>query len=273
MPRNRTDFSPKTKAQIFRRDRGTCAFTGACCWILDHGATWLATVDWVDHVQPSTKQGPSTLDNGVCASWKANQRKSANGRDKQYWFRNGYPTAHFIEEGGVLSPDLIDQLKRLANLQPSDWYFNKALHNLLLAFARRYFPNNYDRNFKYYCEVVLSFLAEWRKALKRDEDEDKRSMEARGVLKRPLTKDMRLMLDLRNAKNLDEVERLAGRLGPIWRANYNAFHAFLHAATNAGRLSVLLRSSKHSLVSTQVIKKMRSIMKSLDPSCGRLSAD
>jgi hypothetical protein len=271
MARKRSDFSYQTKAEIFRRDRGTCAFTGACCWILDHGATWLAIVDWVDHVQPSTKRGPSTLDNGVCASWKANQRKSANGRDRQYWFRNGYPTAHFIEEGGVLSPDLIDQLKRLKNLQPSDWYFNKALHNLLLAFDRRYVPNDYDRNFEYYCEAVLSFLNEWRKALNRDKD--KKSMEARGVLKRPLTKDMRLMLDLREAKTLFDVKRIAGRLGPIYRANYNAFYAFVNAATSAGRRSVLLRSRNNPLVTTRVVRQMSSIVKLLEPSCGRLSAD
>jgi len=262
------EFSYPVKAEIFCRDRATCSFTGANLWILDHGARWGWSEDWVDHEKPLKRGGKSVRENGVCASWKANQRKSANGRDRQYWFYHGHPTRHYFYEQGAISKELSEQLKRLSRLQPSDWYFNRAIRQLLHALDSRYWNTHHDRDDEYYLKSCLGFLTDWRKA--RLVDIDKRSLEKRGVLKRPLTEDMRLMLKLRKAITLDEVKAIAGQLGPIYRANVNAFNAFLKAATDRGRRSALNQAGKNSRVSRRVIQSIRQLLASLDSKCGPL---
>lgn len=271
MSRKQAQFSEPAKAEIFRRDRAICCITGACLWILDCGATYAWLVDWADHEKPVARGGKSTLDNGVCASWKANQRKSANGRDRQYWFRCGQPTSHFIEEVGLPSEELTERLSRLSHLQPSDWYFNRAIFNLFMALNKRYWPDDWDRQAEHYYNASFRFLQDWRKAV--DRDEDQRSMESRGILRRPLTQDMRLLLGLRRAETLSDLKRVAADVGPIYRSNCNVFRAFLTAATHHARLSAIARAASNRFVSSRVIRDMRRLNSVLDMECGKLLQD
>jgi hypothetical protein len=267
MNRKQVEFSLSQKAEIFCRDRATCSFTGANLWILDHGARWEWSEDWVDHEKPVKRGGTSIVNNGVCASWKANQRKSANGRDRQYWFYHGHPTWHYFYEQGAITKDLSERLMRLSRLQTSDWYFNRAIRQLLHALDSYRNPGQV-RDEDYYLKSCLGFLVKWHKV--RQSDSDKRSLEKREVLKRPLTHDMRLMLKLRDAINLTDVKRIANELGPIYRANVDTYYAFLTAATDRGRRSVLRKAVDSTRVSIRVIQSMRRLLADLDPKCGRL---
>lgn len=271
MPRKRTQFSESDKALIFCRDRATCCFTGACLWILDRGAvrTWLG--DWADHEIPVARGGKSKPSNGVCASWKANQRKSANGRDHQYWFREGQATSHFVEEVGLPDTALVERLRRLSHLQPSDWYLNRAIYNLFLGFEKRYWPDQWERQSEHYFKASLRFLTDWNRVVRKDKDQ--RSLEARGVLLRPLSNDMRLLLSLRSVESLDDLERIADKVGPIYRANCNAFHAFITAATSRGRQSAIARAATTKLVSSRVVRSMKQLDSVLDSKCGKLLRD
>jgi len=263
----RTEFDEDTKAKIYCRDRATCSFTGANLWVLDHGARWGWIMDWADHETPVRRGGKSVIENGVCASWKANSRKSANGRDTDYWFYHGQPTWHCLYENGRLPEDVTERLRRFARLQPSDWYLNRAVCQMLLALDWHY-ENHKKRDEEYYLKACLRFLESWRKAL--HDDDDKRSLEKRGVLKRPVAHDVRLLLKLREANTPADVKRIANEVGPIYRANVDAFHGFLTAATDRGRRSVLLKAGNSTKVSVRVIQSMRRLLADLDPKCGRL---
>ena len=53
MGHKRTEFTENQKAEIFSRDRATCAFSGISLWFLDVGIGSNWQVDWVDHILPS----------------------------------------------------------------------------------------------------------------------------------------------------------------------------------------------------------------------------
>lgn len=224
-------------------------------------------MDWADHVIPVRRGGKSEVKNGVSASWKANARKGANGRDTDYWFYHGQPTSHFLYENGRLSDDVAERLKRFARLQPSDWYLNRAISHVLLAFDWHW-ENHKKRDEEYHLKACLRFLGSWHRALRGDGD--KNPLEKRGILKRPVTKDMRIMLKLREANSLEEVRSIADELKPIYRANVNAFEAFLKAGTDRGRRSALKQARTNSRVSVRVIQSMSQLTKMLDSKCGRL---
>jgi hypothetical protein len=143
MGHKRTEFTDRQKAEIYVRDHATCCFSGKSLWILDHGVSPTWEVDWVDHVRPSTRGGKAEIENGVCASYTFNMKKRANGADNIYFFRNGAPTTVFCQYYGELSPELSVQLVRLGRLQASDWYFNRCLFNVFLAYEYRCRKNRY----------------------------------------------------------------------------------------------------------------------------------
>lgn len=266
MRKTRTEFSDRIKAEIFARDRATCSFTGCCLWILDHGAAWHSIIDWVDHTQPASNRGASTPENGVCASWKANQRKNNNGKDREYWFFHGRPTWHFFYENTILPSSLAERLKRHSKLQPSDWYFNRALHRLFEGLN----DEGHTRNSAYWFKSSAKALQQWRKAI--EFDADTRSMEKRLILKLPLTADMKILLRLREAETVKDVARIADIITPLYRAHNDIYWSFLESKTSETRRRWIAKARKSKNFSPVVLRLMRDNLKALE-TCGGCETD
>lgn len=134
MQRTQREFTDVQKAEIFVRDRATCCFAGANLWLLDAPLRPGYQRDWVDHVRPLARGGRSEVKNGVCASHSFNAKKRHNTADNLYLFRDGAPTLNYFEIYGPLPEHMVSRLVRLATLEDRDWYFNRAVGLIFLAF-------------------------------------------------------------------------------------------------------------------------------------------
>ena len=134
MAHKRKEFSDKTKAAIFVRDRATCCFSGANLWLMEAPLRPGYQSDWADHIKPSAKGGSNDVTNGVCASHSYNEKKGNNARDTLFQFRDGKPTYDYLEIFGTPPREITERLGRLSNLRLEDWYLNRAIKNVFLAF-------------------------------------------------------------------------------------------------------------------------------------------
>jgi hypothetical protein len=126
-------LTDKLRAAVFARDKAICSFSGLSLWLLDYGTAPFAQPDWADHIKPVSRGGKDTLDNLVCASFFYNSKKTNNGSDTQYLFRDGQPTDAFFWNHGYLSREQGVILRRHETICESDWYFNRAIYNLTCA--------------------------------------------------------------------------------------------------------------------------------------------
>src|SRR5690348_8598629 len=86
----RDEFSERTKAEIFVRDGALCCYTGANLWLLDYGASHAAP-PWIEHVIPASKDGDSSVGNGVLSNWYFNKSRSNQG-EPVFLYRDGLPS-------------------------------------------------------------------------------------------------------------------------------------------------------------------------------------
>lgn len=136
MGRNRShNFSDAQRALIYCRDRATCVYTGRRLWILDLGADWRFPVEWADHITAVANGGKSEIDNGVCAHWRTNLIKGSSENLPEFLFRNGVPTENYQSDATKLNMADAAYLGRMAKLDVTDWYFNRALISLLMGVA------------------------------------------------------------------------------------------------------------------------------------------
>lgn len=224
----RGQFSDATRAQIFAWDRGVCALTGANLWMLDYGLSGLEQEDWADHIKPVARGGKHLPGNGVCASANANFTKGANGRANEFWFIGGRPTYRYFSDMGKVPEATARWLAR--DVQPSDWYFNRAVRNLCLAIgAHGYDVSGYKRHEDrlYYPKAALRFLKEFRDewmsaatarrrftrvAIERD-------WQARGLMLRKPWPEQSDILELLDLDDEESVARLAEALSRRYRQN------------------------------------------------------
>lgn len=231
MAHKRNNFSDKTKAAIFARDRATCCFTGKSVWVLDYGASPLWDTDWPDHMKPSARGGSNDLDNGVCASSWANSKKSDNTRDATYLFCEGKPTDNYLHAVGNISPELVRQLTRLGGIVESDWYLSRAAKDVLIAVEQTAWPEGAKRTPTYWCNSALKYVRKWQK-----EAANKPSLEKRSVLLTPLDEDQRILLRLRKADSLADIQQLVRELVPWRKANWRAYDSVTRALSGQSRL-------------------------------------
>ena len=92
------------RAAVYGRDKAICSFSGLSLWLLDCGTAPFGQPDWVDHVKPVSRGGADALENLVCASFFHNSKKTNNGSDTGYLFRQGQSTETFFWNHGVISP-------------------------------------------------------------------------------------------------------------------------------------------------------------------------
>ncbi|MFA6523537.1 MAG: hypothetical protein WCS85_04190 [Candidatus Peribacteraceae bacterium] len=243
--RKRSNFNDRQKAEIFVRDRATCAFSGISLWILDRGASESFDVDWVDHIKPSARGGKSVTDNGICASSFFNSKKKDNGSDNCYFFRDGKPTEDFYLVYEQLPPNIADHLRRFASLEIADWYFNRALFHLLLAVSwldSKAEGIAYVRGIEYRAKASLRFLEEWRALAS---DATAKTFLRRRLIAVPLGKDQKLMLSLANIQTVEEFTILTKQLLPYYQANTRALVevADIPDATHAKRFLEKVKKS------------------------------
>ncbi len=217
MARNRRhDFSDAQRAEIFRRDRAVCVYSGRKLWGLDFGADWRFPVEWVDHVTAVANGGTATVENGVCAHWRTNLRIGASMQKPNFLFCRGIPTESYSALSAQERHLMADTayLDRMERLDDSDWYFNRSLINLLLGIAYLHeYIGKRKRDDHYYAAAVLRFLTQWRHLVKK-----RRVLpfEERGLLPTHLTTDQFIMLEVRDMTSKEDVINAMQNLLPFY---------------------------------------------------------
>lgn len=205
-----SNFTNRQKAELFVRDRATCAYTGRSLWLLDGGADPHFEVDWADHIVPVSQGGESTLTNGLCAGYQANSEKRDIVGMHPFRFRRGRPTREYFRTRKALSQKLIRQFERFSRLHYSDWFFNRAVFRLLLGvlfLSEKGCTRSRDHN--YYARAALRMQVAWRRITKKEEVP---SLEARGLAPRRPSFDQRSLLTIREESTVEGLLRMMRRL-------------------------------------------------------------
>jgi hypothetical protein len=247
-------LTDKLRAAVFARDKGICAFSGLSLWILDQG-TPIWNHDWPDHIKPVSRGGKDTLDNLVCASFFYNRKKLNSGGDTSYFFREGRPTEQFFWVHGELTEEQGERLSRYRSLQESDWYFNRALSDLLIALNREWFSPDqiFVRKAEYWRRAAHKKLRTWRgKVGATDAD----SFIRRGLVRYPDAADIRLMLLLADADDA-QVGDIYERLKIYYDANAKCLDEFSRASGMAGRRSALLKAERDPSTTEPLLALLR----------------
>lgn len=249
--RKGTEFSPATKAEIYVRDRATCAFSGKSLWILDYGISPIYDVDWADHRTPRSRGGSSEAENGICASSFHNSKKSSNGRDNCFLFDEGEPTSDFFWNIGILSSEVLSQLKRLSNLRPCDWYFNRAIHHLFLAADWLHYDRKYARDVDYYKKAARTALANYQLLRCRNGVE---KIENRGLVLHTDQKDVKLLLKLQDSSD----DQLLHEIIRIYRANLGIMDDFSEGEDIESLSRVLSKAFENPDASPRIVEVLQS---------------
>ncbi len=231
-------FSSRQRAEIYARDRATCAFSGKNLWALDHGATPLWQADWAVHA-PARGRPAAADAAGVCVSDLFRRRQKDEGRDPVVFFREGRPTADYLYFLGIVPEEVSRNLRRLARLHSSDWYFNRGIVNTLLAVEDRWLRRRgrqYRRDSQYWARAALRALQAWRKAAARAGTSD---LEARAIAPKSPSPDQQLLLGLRHANTIADVSRTVSALLPYYRVNARCMELLVAASTREERERLL----------------------------------
>ena len=247
--KSRKEFTKSQKAAIFCRDRATCAFTGKSLWILDHGATPFWDTDWIEHILPLSRGGKSVLENGLCASSAFNALRGNNTRGKTYFFRAGRVTELFCYTHAALQTEVREQFRRFARLQPSDWYFNRALKDVLIACNNRLNRVKATRTWSYWLNSAWNYLQDYQRL-----SVSTPSFEKRKLLRKPLEEHSKLLLRLRSAKSRSAADKIARKVYSHYDANCCLFHDFINEASKTRRKKLLSVARKKNRTSPSMIR-------------------
>lgn len=247
----RTEFSDKQKAQIFARDRATCCFSGANLWLLDAPLHPGFQMDWVDHIKPSSRGGLAELSNGVCASHTFNSKKRNNSADTDYLFFEGKPSETYFRIFGELSGGSLQRLERLKKLSDFDWYFNRAIANILTGFDWRCQKQRYDivykRDDQYWFKAAFNRLSIFLK------NEEVSSYEKRRLLTKASEKSW---LGLAGSKTLGDMQEVAEEIFPFYQRNYNAWWSYFWDAETDSDFQKAYQEAKDQGIDQSVTRCM-----------------
>jgi hypothetical protein len=231
--RGQPTMNDALRAAVFARDKAICSFSGLSVWYLDHGTAPFAHPDWVDHVRPKSRGGKDTLDNLVCASHFYNRKKLNNGSDCQYLFSCGAPTEIFYFTHGALSIQQAQLLKSHSGILVSDWYFNRAIFNLMVAVWDELAKNDATRTRDYWMAAAQKRMTAWQKL-----SVGVPSFEDRGLVRFPDADDVRWMLLIRTAETDGEWLRVYKALLKWARSNERMLTKFIKAGDSERRSKV-----------------------------------
>lgn len=254
-------FNDQLRSEIFAEGRGTCAFCGYNLWILSSGISPFWQQDWADHITPRSRKGSSKRDNGICACYSCNSKKSSNSRDKDYLLtRQGRPSYNaFVWRWDRIDERIAAQLQLLSRLQPVDWYFNRALTTSFNHMDNEFYGEGKKRGRSFWFGSAWRFLKDWRKQLDRLERVGKKppSFENRGLVPNTKRPDVRLMLSLRDAKTKEATFNILDRLNRFYQATCNAWYRFAISTTLNGKKAVMARAARNQYVTMAAKNAMR----------------
>jgi hypothetical protein len=244
------EFTDATKAAIFARDRATCCFSGANLWLLDGSLRTGWQPDWADHIKPRSRGGTAAPENGVCASHTYNTKKRNNTADTVFLFREGHPTSLYYELFGSPPPGVIERFRRLANLKSQDWYFNRAITNILIAFDGKCWKPEYKRTPDDWFKAAHNKLVTFQKL--HEKDPALPSLESRKIIDNP-TQTQEILLSLRHSESLPALKRTALQLYPAFRADSQIWWKYFSAEDEKSRRKAHETAyRKHGSLSTDV---------------------
>lgn len=221
MRSRRDEFTDRDKAEIFVRDRALCSYSGKSLWLLDYGAA-PGSIDWVDHIVPASKGGRAVVENGLCASWVFNKLKRDVGGTMPL-FIAGLPTADFLTYYEIIPEAIGAHLQRFAALHFSDWFYNRAVFQVLLAAAqegeRRADGKPFARGLDYRCKAAMKYLVQWAKFVDQTSPAD---FASRALLPRESSLDHELLTSLTKVPALPQIVRVASELAPYKYASWQA---------------------------------------------------
>jgi hypothetical protein len=143
-------------------------------------------------------------------------KKRNNSADTTYLFRDGRPAEFYYTIHGVPHPAVTDRLKRLANLEESDWYFNRAITWIFEAFDYKFFKPDYVRDDEYWFKAAFAKLVVYRKA------KNINRLEERGIITAP-SEAQAILLSIRECDTLPLMKKRVLPLFSEYRKNSNAW--------------------------------------------------
>lgn len=239
------------RAAVFARDKAICSFSGLSVWYLDHGTAPFSHADWVDHVKPKSRGGKDTLENLVCASLFYNCKKLNNGSDCQYLFSEGAPTEIFYFTHGELSSQQASLLNSHKNITAPDWYFNRAIYNVMVAIQNDLAKVDATRDREYWLTSARKRIETWKKMTSAIS-----SFESRGLVRFPDAEDINLMLSLCSAP-YEKWGKIYKQLLKCTRDNENALAKFLKAKSASARKRTVLEAEAKRFVTAPLIEVIR----------------
>lgn len=223
---NRLEFTDKQKAFIYERDKWICAFSWKILWIPHYWASCLWDTDWVDHIKPAMRWWDNSIENWICASSFFNSKKRDNSNDNKFLFKNWEITKYFYIAQWFYTDELFNYLKDFKNIHYSDWYFNRALQNIMISLEHKYNP--YDlkwhlmkRDLDFWLKASYKRLNEWKKITTKNEIINFKERLYKNNI--DLWNDQKIMLDIINIKWIDDIKYIVDSLFPYYQNSINYF--------------------------------------------------
>ena len=259
MTATRTNFTDAQKANIYVRDRGTCCFSGANLWLMDSPLRPGWERDWVDHVKPAACGGKAVEENGVCASHSFNAKKGTNTADSCYLFESGLPTSFYYALYGPLPPAQTERLARLSRLIPADWYLNRAIGQVLLAFDYRCYKERDEerpvRDDRYWLGAATKKLAKYAQ-IPADTTLEERGIASNSSL------IVNRWLSLRQVGSTQDLRAAVEPLFAIYRPNFIAWmDYFQDSETDTAREKALRSAEDNPELTADVLSCLRADFK------------
>jgi hypothetical protein len=249
------------RAAVFARDKAICSFSGLSLWLLDYGTAPFAQPDWADHIKPVSRGGKDTLQNLVCASFFYNSKKTNNGNDTAYLFRDGQPTETFFWNHGHLSAEQAVILRRHEKICESDWYFNRAIFNLKCAMHNNWGRSTMVRTSDYWHRSAYKRLVIWRRIVQQTQ----RDFLKRKLVRFPDAPDVQLMMELADA-DFSQLQKIYKKLCRHYNANANVLNAFAQTTDDKRRTQIIRNARDKGLATEPVLHSLQANLDLLRPS-------
>jgi len=185
------------------------------------------------HWVVASKGGDASLENGVLCNFLHNYIRREQ-RPPLRIFDGGLPTLDAFWILGRIPPEILEHIDRFAVLQPSDWYFNRAVAQLRFAAAMVNPPKRVDgrqfvRGLAYYCRAAAKRMNDWRRIASEEGASD---LSTRGLLPKNPRPDQKLVMQIQTATTELQIEHLARKLAPFLKASYDAVESILKVDTD-----------------------------------------